>query len=455
MKKHTDLSEPPDPIAELHDSSLDKLEKIPWLVKAFGIWCIVAGASTAVLWALLITGLLAYGLPEGENPVHSLVMLIVYAAIDVAVAVLSMKLGVRLLKNNRKHSAAIARSLMILLVVSLLLGLMLSGPAPENIGVVVEILVLIALPVYLDPSLIEERRLRRTLRKMDERDAEQERLAWLAKTGGKAPYKLNYFNIFWTFVVCSVLGLIIEDIFHVVVYHGWEDRAGLLFGPFSPIYGFGAVLMTLALNGIREKNPLLIFLCSALIGGAFEYFTSWFMQFAFGVTAWDYTGSFLSIGGRTNGFFMLCWGILGVVWIKLLLPLIFKLIYKIPWNWRYSVTAVATALMIVDGVMTLQSLNCWYERESGEKPETPVQQFYAKHFDDAYMANRFQTMTMNVESATRLRDPRTDLKPGADKTAQQEGQSTAGHSGDAHESEEQKLIDEIGYEIAGEGVPSS
>ena len=239
MKKHTDLSEPPDPIAELHDSSLDKLEKIPWLVKAFGIWCIVAGASTAVLWALLITGLLAYGLPEGENPVHSLVMLIVYAAIDVAVAVLSMKLGVRLLKNNRKHSAAIARSLMILLVVSLLLGLMLSGPAPENIGVVVEILVLIALQVYLDPSLIEERRLRRTLRKMDERDAEQERLAWLAKTGGKAPYKLNYFNIFWTFVVCSVLGLIIEDIFHVVVYHGWEDRPGCCSAPSPPSTALG------------------------------------------------------------------------------------------------------------------------------------------------------------------------------------------------------------------------
>ncbi len=446
----------PDPITELHENPLDKFERIPWLVKVFGVWCIIAGAFTSVLWALLIVSLLAYGLPEGTvNPIHSLVMLIVSAVIDVAVAVLNMKLGVRLLKNNRKHSAAIARSIMILLVISLLLGLMLSGPAPENISIVVEILVLIALQVYLDPSLIEERRLRRALRKMDERDAEEQRLAWLSRTGGKAPYKLNYFNIFWTFVVCSVLGLIIEDIFHVVVYHGWEDRAGLLFGPFSPIYGFGAVLMTLALNGIREKNPLIIFLCSAVIGGAFEYFTSWFMQFAFGVTAWDYTGSFLSIGGRTNGFFMMCWGLLGVVWIKLLLPLIFKLIYKIPWNWRYSVTAVATALMIVDGVMTLQSLNCWYERESGHKPETPIQQFYATHFDDEYMANRFQTMTMNVESATRLRDPRADFKANAEQEKHEKEQKANEPSTDAHESEEQKIIDEIGYAIAGQGVPSS
>ena len=36
-----------------------------------------------------------------------------------------------------------------------------------------------------------------------------------------------------------------------------------------------------------------------MIGGAFEYFTSWFMEVAFGIRAWDYTGQWLSIDGRT------------------------------------------------------------------------------------------------------------------------------------------------------------
>ena len=126
--------------------------------------------------------------------------------------------------------------------------------------------------------------------------------------------------------------------------------------------------MTVALNRFHDKNVVLIFLVSAVIGGAFEYLTSWFMQFAFGIVAWDYTGTFLSIDGRTNGMFMAMWGVLGVVWIKLLLPWMLKLVNIIPWNWRYTVTSVCAALMIADGGLTLVSLDCWYQRMAGNAP---------------------------------------------------------------------------------------
>ena len=58
-------------------------------------------------------------------------------------------------------------------------------------------------------------------------------------------------------MVCCVLGLIIEVIFHMAwVDPGvYQDRAGLLFGPFSPIYGVGAVLLTIILNRFYRKNP--------------------------------------------------------------------------------------------------------------------------------------------------------------------------------------------------------
>ena len=159
----------------------------------------------------------------------------------------------------------------------------------------------------------------------------------------------------------------------------------MLFGPFSPIYGFGALLMTIALNRFHDKPVWVIFLVSAVIGGAFEYFTSWIMEFSFGIRAWDYSGTFLSIDGRTNFVFMVMWGVLGVAWIRLLLPQLLKLINLIPWNWRYGVTAVCAALMLLDGVMTIQSIDCWYGRMAGKAPDTPIERFYAEHFDNDYM----------------------------------------------------------------------
>ena len=45
--------------------------------------------------------------------------------------------------------------------------------------------------------------------------------------------QLSFAKLFWIFVVGSILGLLIEDVFHVLVYHEWESRAGLVWGPFS------------------------------------------------------------------------------------------------------------------------------------------------------------------------------------------------------------------------------
>lgn len=259
---------------------------------------------------------------------------------------------------------------------------------------------LVAALTYLDPALMQERRLQVKLREMDDRERAED------GTLGRAPedkgfIELNFFNLFWIFVVCSMLGLAMETLYHFVQFHEYQDRAGLLFGPFSPIYGVGAVLMTLVLNRFYRTSVVPLFFMSALLGGAFEYFTSWFLQTAFGVTAWDYTGMWLSIGGRTCGLYMCIWGFLGVLWIKVLLPGLLRLVNLIPWNWRYAVTTVCAVLMAVNIVMSLQALDCWYLRESGAPVTTPVEHFYADHFDNQYMANRFQTMDMHPEQTAR------------------------------------------------------
>lgn len=63
----------------------------------------------------------------------------------------------------------------------------------------------------------------------------------------------------------------------------YEERAGLLFGPFSPIYGLGGIIMTVCLNRLTNKNIIIVFIVSSLLGGFFEYFASLFLESAFGI----------------------------------------------------------------------------------------------------------------------------------------------------------------------------
>ena len=83
---------------------------------------------------------------------------------------------------------------------------------------------------------------------MDKEQRSEERRLARERKPKKGFITLNFFNLFWIFVVCCVLGLMIETVYHFLVVNPghYQDRAGLLFGPFSPIYGFGAVLMTVA-----------------------------------------------------------------------------------------------------------------------------------------------------------------------------------------------------------------
>ena len=206
-------------------------------------------------------------------------------------------------------------------------------------------------------------------------------------------------------MVGCFLGLVVEVIFHMAVIEPgvYQDRAGLLWGPFSPIYGIGAVLMTIALNRFKDRSIILVFIVCTIIGGAFEYFVSWFMEVSFGATAWDYSDQFLGdlFGGRTCLLYASMFGVLGTAWIKLLLPIFLRLFNLIPWRWRSTVTLVCAMFMLVNCVMTLQALDNWGARRAGHVPQAGIEEFYAKNFDDAYMANRFQSMTIDPNKSVR------------------------------------------------------
>lgn len=398
--------------------STTEAKKIPLIIKVYAVLCTLSGVGTlpsvaVFMWQVitaLINGNVAAKL--GDNTLVAVGLIVAGIMLSAASAIILIVFGLDLIKDQRRNAARLSYVLIAFTVVELLVDVMLQGIGPFLLRPAVQLVILIALSATVDPTLRQERELQRRLQEMLDRDAAAEGMLGRDETG-EGYIKLNYFNLFWVFFVCSVLGLILEEVWHMVVVDPgvYQDRAGMLFGPFSPIYGFGAVLMTMALNRFYKKNPLIIFLVSALIGGAFEVFVGWFMQTSFGVVSWSYSHIRLFgmpdpiavlTGGRTCTPFACMWGLGGLIWIKVLLPRLLKLINMIPWKRRYSATVILTAVMLIDGVMTLQSLDYWYQRVNGTVRDIPVAQFYDKHFDNEYMENRFQSMTMSPKDATRV-----------------------------------------------------
>lgn len=392
-----------DSLTSMMDNSTT-LGDVPLVLRAFGFIFIVFGVLTVPSMAMLVARIVAAilgGYDIGGISTQALVLYGVDIFVNLLLITQFIVFGSRLLRN-RRHNAARQVNLMIAFAVAItLLDMMTNGINAYLVYDAVVLLFLVIMSSYMDPSLREERALQRRLHAMEDREAAEE--GTLGRdTSGKGYITLNFFNLFWIFMVCCLLGDLFETVYCLVANGELMNRTGVLWGPFSPIYGFGAVLMTMALNRFYKRNPLVIFAASAVIGGVFEYLVSWLLQFAFGIVAWNYEGTFLSIDGRTNAFHMVVWGVLGFLWIRLCLPRMLKLVNMIPWNWRYTVTVLVAVFMFVNGGMTLLSLDCWYQREAGVRSETPVAEFFAEHYGNAFMAEHFQTMDLDPNRATRV-----------------------------------------------------
>lgn len=129
------------------------------------------------------------------------------------------------------------------------------------------------------------------------------------------------------FLIYAFLGWIAEEIFCVISTHTFVKR-GFLFGPICPIYGYGAIILTIFFRNYKNK-PVKLFFLSAIVFSFFEYITDFFLQALFATRWWDYTGYFLNLNSRITLSFSVVWGIGSILFIKYLHPFVTKIVGKI------------------------------------------------------------------------------------------------------------------------------
>lgn len=199
-------------------------------------------------------------------------------------------------------------------------------------------------------------------------------------------------KLVWVFLISSFLGALIEMVFCRVTGGIWMNRSSMLYGPFSVVWGVGAVVLTVALQRLVGKADRYVFLAGFVVGGAYEYLCSVFTEIVFGAVFWDYSWMPLNIGGRTNVLYCIFWGLLAVVWIKILYPPMDQAIEKIPPLTGKILTWIVVFVMVCNGFLTALAMQRYTVRQTRPEPSNIVEEFLDDCYGDDFMEARWPNM---------------------------------------------------------------
>ena len=214
-------------------------------------------------------------------------------------------------------------------------------------------------------------------------------------------HTFTFYKIFYIFMIGSIFGCYMEQVQYFILRGIWECRAGVVWGPFSEIYGVGAVLIYFLYRKMRESTPLTIFGLSAICGSAFEYMARLFQEIVFHSITWDYSKQPFNLGGRTSLKYAIYWGLLGLLFIRWIIPYIDKWLENIKGKMAYVLTWGAILFMCINLVFSAIAVSRWSERLQGVPSGNSMEEYLDIHYNDDVMKERFPHMkfidvTMNL-----------------------------------------------------------
>jgi uncharacterized membrane protein len=161
-------------------------------------------------------------------------------------------------------------------------------------------------------------------------------------------------DLVYFFVIYAFIGWIIES-FYASLSEGRFINRGFLNGPFCPIYGFGAVLIIVALHPVLDR-PFLLFSGAVIITSTLEYLTGLGLEKVFDQKWWDYSNRRFNVKGRICLLFSLYWGIGAIIIMKLVQPWIVNMVGKIPSQYGFLIVYGLIGYFLIDFVWTLRSV---------------------------------------------------------------------------------------------------
>ena len=138
--------------------------------------------------------------------------------------------------------------------------------------------------------------------------------------------QIYYFALY--FFVYGFLGWCTE-VAYAAVKEGKFVNRGFLNGPICPVYGIGVGVVVQFLTPF-ENNLILLYITSTILVTVIEGITGYLLEKIFHNKWWDYSNQPLNIGGYVCLVFSIIWGVFCVAIVKVIHPLIHKVLSLIP-----------------------------------------------------------------------------------------------------------------------------
>ena len=110
-----------------------------------------------------------------------------------------------------------------------------------------------------------------------------------------------------------------------------------------------------------------------------------FTEIVFGKVFWDYSKIPFNLGGRINLLFCFFWGIVAVIWIKLIYPKVSGWIEKIPQRAGKILSWMLIIFMLVNGTVSALALVRYDTRGQGKEARYKWESVMDDVFDDERM----------------------------------------------------------------------
>ena len=199
----------------------------------------------------------------------------------------------------------------------------------------------------------------------------------------------KFYKLMYIFIISSICGYFIELIWSLVTKGIFINHSDVVIGPFNFAYGICGVALTLLLYKFKDESYLKIFILSFIGGSIIEYIMSWGMELVLGFTAWDYSDNFLNINGRICLLFSIFWGLLGILWIKILYPQFDKILNKINPKIYKILIICLTIFLLLDIIFTISAVIRAQNADKGIPPNNSYERFLDNTFNSKYLKNMF------------------------------------------------------------------